>query len=456
MSRKLVLRSTRVALPAGLTAASVHVENGRIQGITALQDVPATCTIIDRGDSIILPGLVDTHVHINEPGRAQWEGFETATAAAAAGGVTTLVDMPLNSVPATTTVAALEVKRAAAANRCAVDVAFWGGLVPDNLHELERLVDAGVAGFKCFLVPSGVAEFGYVDEALLRRALPVLARCGLPLLVHAEDPHIIASAQPAPAADAGAYTSWLESRPAAAEVAAVKMLVSLCRETGARIHVVHVSAAEVLDVLRAARSEGLPITGETCPHYLHFCAEAIPDGATAFKCAPPLRGAANRERLWRGLLDGDLDMIVSDHSPCEPALKQPGDFVRAWGGIASLQVGLSAVWAEARTRNVPVEDIVAWMATAPARLAGLTERKGRIAPGADADVVVWDPDVEWTVDAQQLHHRHSLTPWAGERLRGVVLATYLRGEEIYSVGKWPDAGRGRLLERERFSWTSPT
>ena len=380
-----------------------------------------------------MPGIVDTHVHVNEPGRTEWEGFETATAAAAAGGITTLVDMPLNSVPATTNAAALEAKRASrlAAAGAAIDVLFWGGVVPGNAGDLQALVNAGVPGFKCFMSPSGVDEFAFVEEADLREALPILKRLGRPLLAHAEWPPAL---KPVPStSDPRAYATWLASRPPQAEVEAIAILIDLCREFRAPIHIVHLAAAEALPMLRAARAEGLPITVETCPHYLTFCAEEIPDQATLFKCAPPIRGRANREALWQALVDGDIDVIATDHSPCPPSMKADGDFIRAWGGIAALELSLPAVWTGASARGIPLARVTEWLSAAPSRLAGIDGRKGSIAAGKDADLVVWDPDATFVVDEARLRQRHKRTPYAGLTLRGRVIETYARGRLVYRV-----------------------
>ena len=433
MASSLVLRSARVVTPEGVRPATVHIREGRIERLGSLDEVAS----IDCGDSVVMPGVVDTHVHINEPGRTDWEGFETATAAAAAGGVTTLVDMPLNSIPATTTRDALWTKKVAARGKCAVHVEFWGGVVPGNAAELPGLLDDGVRGFKCFLVPSGVDEFQHVGEADLREAMPVLARHGSVLLVHAELPGPIDAAarvwDGTGPEELRSYDRYLRSRPDAAEVEAVEQMVRLCRETGCRVHIVHVASAEVLPVLRRAREEGLPITAETCPHYLTFAAEEIPDGGVAWKCAPPIRSRENRERLWDALREGLLDLVASDHSPCPPALKkiETGDFRGAWGGIASLQLALSAVWTGARERGFTLEDLARWMCAAPARLAGLEGRKGTLAPGYDADLVIWDPDASFVVDPATLRHRHPVTPYAGQTLHGVVLRTLLRGEDVF-------------------------
>jgi allantoinase len=425
--RAMVIRSPRVVLPEGIRPATIRIADGRVVAIGPYEDA-AHADHLPHPAHLVIPGLIDTHVHVNDPGRSQWEGFDTATAAAAAGGITTIVDMPLNSIPATTSLRALEAKRAAA-SVARVDVEFWGGVVPGNAGALDALADAGVRGFKCFLTPSGVDEFGAVDEADLRLALPVLARRGLPLLVHAEWPAAL-NVIPA-SADPSRYATWLDSRPAAAEVQAITLMVTLCREFRARIHIVHLAAAEALPILRVARAEGLPITVETCPHYLTFCAEEIGDGATLFKCAPPIRGRANRDALWRALEDGEIDFIATDHSPCPPSMKLEGDFLRAWGGVASLELSLAAVWTAASARGIPIERVVHWLSSAPARLAGLESRKGSIAVGKHADLVVWDPEAEAVVDAAQLRQRHKRTPYAGRRLRGRVVETYVSGRLVY-------------------------
>jgi allantoinase len=424
------IRSTRVVLPEGMLPATIHCEGGRIRRVGAYDEpVPESVPMSDKGDFIIMPGLVDTHVHVNEPGRTEWEGFATATAAAAAGGITTVIDMPLNSIPATTTVAALEMKRAAARGRVLVDVGFWGGVVPGNAGELHALVDAGVCGFKCFLVPSGVDEFQAVDAHDLRAAMPILAARGVPLLVHAESPAALA------AVTSGArperYESWLDSRPPGAEVSAIALMIGLCREFGTRVHIVHLSAAEALPMLEDARRGGLPLTVETCPHYLSFCAEKIRDGHTMFKCAPPIRSRANGDALWRALKDGIIDLIASDHSPCPPSMKADGDFFAAWGGIASLELSLPAVWTGAAAHGHDAMDMTRWLSTAPAALAGLAHRKGAIAEGFDADLVVWDPDATFTVDPLRLRQRNKCTPYAGLTLKGVVHETYVRGHLVY-------------------------
>ena len=447
---ELIVRSRRVLAGPTLAPAAIHVTGGLVARIAAWDDVPAGAPLVDVGDLVVMPGLVDAHVHLNEPGRTAWEGFATATRAAAKGGVTTLVDMPLNSIPATTTVESLHTKRAAAEGQCAVDVGFWGGAVPGNERELGALLDAGALGFKCFLVESGVDEFPCVGERDLRAAMAALADTGAPLLVHAELPGPLAAAALEVAGrDPRAYATYLASRPRAAEDEAIALLVSAMRELRARVHVVHLSSASALDTILSAKAEGLPLTVETTPHYLHFAAEDVPDGATAYKCAPPIRERENRERLWAALTEGAIDLVVSDHSPCTPDLKllEAGDFQAAWGGIASLQFGLSVIWTDARKRGATLADVARWMCAGPARLAGLSARKGALAPGMDADLVVFDPDARQTIVPTAIEHRNKTTPYAGEELSGVVVATYLRGEKIYERGTFATGHRGRFLSR---------
>ncbi|HET9440353.1 MAG TPA: allantoinase AllB [Longimicrobiales bacterium] len=442
-------KSRRVITPFGERGASIHVDQGVISAIHEYACACASEVTHDFGDRVIMPGLVDAHVHINEPGRTEWEGFSTATRAAAAGGVTTIIDMPLNSVPATTTVAALHMKQDAAAGQCQVDVGFWGGLVPGNLADLSALHAAGVFGFKCFMTDSGVPEFDWVGPHDLHRAAPIIKELDALLLAHAEWPEIIDAAwhEVLPAANLRSYDDYARSRPPDAEVRAIEFLIELARRHGCRVHVVHLSAAEALGKLDEARAEGLPVTVETCPHYLMFAAEEIVDGATAFKCAPPIRDYQRSEELWDGLRRGSIDIIVSDHSPAPPELKllEVGDFSRAWGGIASLQLGLNAVWTGAGVRGADLSDVAQWMCAGPAQLLRL-QNKGVIEVGRDADLVVLEPDGVHMVDARQLQHRHKITPYDGMFLRGEVQATFLRGEAVYEHGEF-SAPRGQLLQR---------
>jgi allantoinase len=445
----LVVRAERVALPDGLRAASIRIRDGRIAAIGEYGDRPAGVGEIHAGTAVVLPGLVDTHVHVNEPGRSDWEGFLHATRAAASGGVTSLVDMPLNSIPATTTAVALEEKRRAAAGQCHVDVGFWGGVVPGNAGDLEPLARAGVLGFKCFLCPSGVEEFVHVSEADIRDALPALARLGLPLLAHAELPAMLR--EPEPTADPRSYAAWLESRPPASEYAAIDLLLRLAREYGARVHIVHLASPEAAVAIATARAAGADVTVETCPHYLTFAAEEIPDGAPAFKCAPPIRSRAAREGLWRALEAGTIDLVATDHSPAPPDLKHldDGHVLKAWGGIASLQIGLSAMWTGASARGLPIGRLAGWLAGAPARLAGLQMSKGSIAPGRDADLVFFDPDASQVVNPAGLYHRHPVTPYAGMRLEGRVVTTVLRGAIVFDGERCIGEPAGRLIARGR-------
>jgi allantoinase len=411
--------------PEGIRAASVHIEGARVARIAAYSDTGESSEIVEAGESIVMAGVIDTHVHVNDPGRTEWEGFETATHAAAAGGITTILDMPLNSVPATTSAAALDAKREAARGRSHVNVEYIGGVVPGNAHEIRPLAEAGVRAFKCFLTPSGVDEFPNVTRADLEIALPLLAETGLPLMVHAEDPACLVAGSAS-----RKYSDYLASRPVEAEHSAIALLVELMREFPARVHIVHLSSATSLRIIMRAKDEGLPLTVETCPHYLSFAAEDIPDGATQYKCAPPIRGRNEREQLWRALVDGEIDLIASDHSPCIPEMKDTGgDFFTAWGGIASLQLSLSAVWTGARGRRIGVHNIAEWMSAAPARLAGLSHRKGKLAAGYDADIVIWDPDARARDAAALSYHRHHLTPYANVDLYGRVEATYVGGQK---------------------------
>jgi allantoinase len=446
--------SSRVVLPGKIGAFAVLVEEQKIVAVVPRDEMPPSIPVTDFGDLAILPGLVDSHIHINEPGRSEWEGFRTATRAAAAGGYTMLVDMPLNCVPATISLEALETKRKAAQGQCQVDWAAWGGVVPDNREQISALASAGVLGFKCFLIHPGIEEFTMVTEDELRAALPHLAKAGLPLLVHAELPGPIDSAtEGLMQADWHVYETYLNSRPDEAELGAIDLLITLCEEIRCQIHIVHLSTAKALTMLRDAKRRGLPITAETCPHYLHLYSEEIPSGATLNKCAPPIRSRENREALWQGLRDGLIDLVATDHSPCLPTMKQleRRDFRAAWGGIPSVSLALSLMWTEAARRGFSLVDIARWMAEGPAQLAGLEDRKGRLAVGFDADMVVFDPDSEWAVTPTDLHYRHPLSPYMRERLKGKVLMTFLRGECVYKNGGFPGELRGREYTRKAFA-----
>ncbi|WP_448638534.1 allantoinase AllB [Geodermatophilus sp. URMC 63] len=441
-----VLRARRLVASGREQAGSVGVLDGRIAAVEPLQSDLQGERVVELGDDVVLlPGLVDAHVHVNEPGRTEWEGFASATRAAAAGGVTTILDMPLNSIPPTVDVAALEVKRKSALGQISVDVGFWGGAVPGNLGELTGLHAAGVFGFKCFLVHSGVEEFPPLRPEDLEDYLRVLRTVDGLLIVHAEDGDAI---EAAPSVHGDDYRDFLSSRPRVAEDRAIGRVIDAARATGARAHVLHLSSSDALPMIAEARRDGVRITTETCPHYLTFAAEEIPAGATQFKCCPPIREAANREQLWQGLADGTIDCIVSDHSPCTPELKRLdlGDFAQAWGGISSLQLGLSDVWTEARRRGFALPDVVRWMAERPAQLVGL-QRKGRIEPGHDADFCVFAPDDGFVVDPATLFHRNPITPYAGRHLDGVVRSTWLRGLEIGGAEPADDRPRGNLLTR---------
>jgi allantoinase len=437
-----VLQSRRVVFLDGVRPARIRIRGERIEAVwphvddvnaAAENDKLADENVVDVGDAVVMAGIVDTHAHLNEPGRTEWEGFVTATRACAAGGITTVVDMPLNSIPVTTSRDALRTKRDAVAGKARVDFGFWGGVVPGNDRELAGMVDDGVHGFKAFLCHSGIDDFPASDRATLERSLSILGERSVPLLAHAE----IEDEALAPALaglDARAYRTYLESRPASWEVAAIELLIGLSRKTRGKVHVVHLSAADALPLIADAKAEGLAFSVETCPHYLTLAAETIPDGATEYKCAPPIRAGENQTRLWEGLTRGIIDQVVSDHSPCTPALKrlEAGDFMGAWGGIASLQLGLPLLYTKADSRGLgDLPTLSRWLSAAPAKLAGLAHKKGQIAAGLDADFVVWDPATEWTIDATKLFHRHPVTPYAGKTVRGKILATYLRGRRIF-------------------------
>ena len=445
----LVVTSDRIITPEGERSGAVVVSGGRITAIVSRESAPPSTAIFDAGVAAVLPGIVDTHVHLNEPGRTEWEGFATGTRAAAAGGVTTVVDMPLNSIPVTTSVDALRRKARAADGVALVDYGLWGGVIPGNGADLAPLLEAGALGFKVFLVPSGIDEFPMTGPRDLAAAMSRIAEHDAVLLVHAEAPEVIEQAVRASSGDPRHYETWLASRPVAAELEAIDRMLELSARTGCRVHIVHLACADGIARIALARKSGVRVTVETCPHYLTFAAEAVPDGATAFKCAPPIRERRHRERLWQGLERGDIDLIASDHSPAPPALKclDSGSFLDAWGGIASLELALPAVWTGARERGRTLEDVVRWMSRHPAALADLA-RKGRITPGSDADLVVFDPDRLMTVNPQALRQRHAVTPYAGLALRGHVLRTFVRGMCVYDGDRFAEPAPGRWLRRE--------
>lgn len=444
-----ILISRRAVVPEGMQPAALWLAGEQVSHITAPDAIPADVAaqtpIDDLGDAVLMAALVDTHVHINEPGRTEWEGFETATQAAAAGGITTLVDMPLNSDPVTTTLDALRVKLDAARGKLWVDTGFWGGVVPGNAGELKPMAEAGVRGFKCFLIHSGIDDFPNVTEADLKAAMPVLAELGLPLLVHAELDCGHPVELPA-VSDAGSYARYLASRPRRWELDAIALMIRLCRETRCPVHIVHLSCADALPMIREARAEGLPLTVETCSHYLCLNAEEVPSGDTRYKCAPPIREKENADRLWQGLEEGVIDFIISDHSPCTPELKllESGDFMAAWGGISGLQFGLSLIWSEARRRGFAVDQLARWLCEAPARFAGW-DSKGTIGIGRDADFVVWQPEETFTVQAEAIRHRHKVTPYEGKTLQGAIRQTWLRGRKIFEDGRLIGQAQGKPL-----------
>ena len=442
----LAIHSKRILLPDGLKEATLLAKNGVITGIINGLAMVEDSEWVDAGDLVIMSAGIDPHVHINEPGRTDWEGFDTATSAAVAGGITLLVDMPLNSSPVTTTTAAFGQKLAATDGKLHCDCGFWGGVVPGNENDIEPLINSGVLGFKAFLTHSGIDEFPNVTETHLRKVMPIIAAHGLPLLVHCE------LVGPAPTADPHSYKNYLASRPAKWEDDAIALMIRLCREYNCRTHIVHLSSANSIAAIREAKEQGLPLTVETAPHYLFFAAETIPDGNTLFKCAPPIRERYNNEQLWSALNAGIIDFIATDHSPAPPQLKQiaTGDLTKAWGGISSLQLSLPVVWTAAKQRGLTLQQLNKlnnWLSTAPAALAGHSTRRGRLAKGYSADWIVWDPDQTFTVVPETLYHRHKSTPYAGEELYGTVQQTWLRGEKVFDKQPNTTLTKGTILKR---------
>jgi allantoinase len=434
--------SHRVLTPKGERPAAILIQEEKIMDVVSISEIPSDCPVEDMKNDVVMPGLVDTHVHINEPGRTDWEGFETATKAAAAGGITTLVDMPLNCIPVTTTVDALNQKIAATKNQLWVDCGFYGGLIPDNLQDIESLADAGVLGFKAFLSHSGIDEFPNINEKHLREALPIFANKGIPILVHAELENGAIQSE-----DHSTYKSFQDSRPKSWENNAVKLLIQLSKEFDARIHIVHLSSADILAEIAQTRNDGYPISVETCPHYLHFSSEHISDGDTRFKCAPPIWESDNKEKLWSGLENGLINFITSDHSPCTAELKnlEVGDFEKAWGGISSIQFTLPVIWTECKTRGYSMDQLINWMSKQPAKFIGKDQQKGQISPGFDADLVCWNPDEKYIIQKEAIHHKNKLTPYEGESLYGVVNATFLRGQKVYENGEFLGNPTGKII-----------
>jgi len=451
-SSMFAIKSSRVLLDGVLKPATVLVNNGVICDVSSFDSAPSNCRIEDAGDLVVMPGIVDSHVHINEPGRTEWEGFSTATRAAAAGGITTICDMPLNCIPVTTSADAFREKLKHIEGRLNVDLCFWGGVVPGNSGELSKMIDLGVMGFKCFLIHSGIDDFPNVERADLEAAMPILARYDLPLLVHAEldCSHLdekSAEQMNVFKNEPQKYSHFLQSRPRSWENEAIKLMIDLCRQFDCRVHIVHLSSSDALPLIAKAKLEGLKITAETCPHYLTLNAEDIADGDTRFKCTPPIREKENCEKLWQGLADGTLDFIVSDHSPCAPELKllKEGNFDKAWGGISSLQFGLAAVWSEAARRGHSLAQVSAWMSSRPAAFLGLLSRKGSLSPGHDADIVVFDPEQDVKIEQSMIEHKHKITPHDGRIFQGQVKQTYVRGVKVYDNGQFLAVPCGKAL-----------
>ncbi|MBT5747861.1 MAG: allantoinase AllB [Candidatus Marinimicrobia bacterium] len=436
------IASQKVLTLEGEKPAAILIKGEKILDVVSIENIPENCPTEDMGNNVIMPGLVDAHVHINEPGRTDWEGFETATKAAAAGGITTIVDMPLNCIPVTTTVDALNQKIIATKDQLWIDCGFYGGLIPDNIQDLESLADAGVLGFKAFLSPSGIDEFPNISEKHLREALHILAKKGIPVLVHAELENGATSSE-----ENKTYKYFQESRPKSWENNAIKLLIQLCREFNVHIHIVHLSSADILPEIAQTRKDGFPLTVETCPHYLHFSSERISDGDTRFKCAPPIWNGENRENLWAGLEEGIINFITSDHSPCTPELKnlEAGNFEKAWGGISSLQFALPVIWTECKQRGYSLEQLINWMSKQPAKFIGKDQQKGQISPGFDADLVCWNPDKKYIIKKEVIHHKNKLTPYEGESLYGVVNATFLRGQKVYENGQFLGKSKGKII-----------
>ncbi|HEX7846502.1 MAG TPA: allantoinase AllB [Chitinophagaceae bacterium] len=443
----IAVKSERIVTPEGIRSGFVVITDAVIVDIVnSVNGFNNEIPVIDVGSKVVMPGIIDPHVHINEPGRTEWEGFDTATRAALASGISSLVDMPLNSSPVTTTVKAFEEKLNAAKDKLHTNCGFWGGIVPGNEKEIEPLIEKGVLGFKAFLTHSGIDEFPNVTEADLRKVMPVIAKHGLPLLVHCELMGNVKSET----SNTTSYSGYLASRPKKWEDDAIALMIRLCEEFHCRVHIVHLSSADSLPQIIAAKKKGLPLTVETAQHYLYFNAENIKDGQTLLKCAPPVREKANNEKLWQALKEGIIDFVATDHSPAPPAMKElsSGDFMKAWGGISSIQFALPVLWTAAKKHNCSLEDIARCLCEKPALLPGL-DKKGKIAIGCDADLTIWDPEMKFTVTEEMILHKHKTTPYTGEELYGVVAQTWLTGEMVYDEGKFLHLNRGSILRKEK-------
>jgi allantoinase len=442
---KFYIQSKNILTPSGFIDGYVFIEGDKIVDVISSNN-SIVFPIEEVGECIVMPGIIDPHVHINEPGRTEWEGFDTATKAAAAGGIITMIEMPLNASPVTTTKNNFQIKLDAAKNKLHVNCGFWGGIVPDNLHELEELLESGVFGLKAFLTHSGIVDFPNTSAEHLRKALKILKKYGKPLLVHCEldsthDDLKLLEQNPR------SYSAYLKSRPKSWEDNAIKLMIDLCRETAAHVHIVHLSSAKSIEQIRKAKGEGLPLTVETAQHYLFFNAEEIPEGATQYKCAPPIREKQNNEQLWNALLDGTIDFIATDHSPAPSELKEieSGNFKKAWGGIGGLQFSLPAVWTKMKEKNIPMEKILKWMCESPSKLCGLQNSKGKIEKGYDADLVIWNPNEKFIVEEKNIQHRHKISPYLNQELNGVVEQTYVGGEKVYDKGSFLNLNKGKIL-----------
>lgn len=453
MEKYFYIKSKNILTPSGFIDGYVIIAGGKIVDVIPDNNLENSSSPFSKnwdgtnvGEKIVMPGIIDPHVHINEPGRTEWEGFDTATKSAAAGGITTMIEMPLNATPVTTTKSSFAVKLAAAKNKIHVNCGFWGGVVPDNINDLEELLENGVFGLKAFLTHSGIDDFPNTNAEHLRKALTILKKHAKPLLVHCEldsvhDDLKLLEQHPT------SYSAYLKSRPKSWEDKAIKLMIDLCRETGAHVHIVHLSSANSIEQIRKAKAEGLPLTVETAQHYLFFNAEDIPDAATQYKCAPPIRESENNEKLWSALLDGTIDFIATDHSPAPPASKEieSGNFKKAWGGIAGLQFSLPVVWTKMKEKNIPVQNMLKWLCENPGKLCGLNYSKAKIEKGLDADLVVWSPEKKFKAEQKDILHRHKITPYLNRELFGVVEQTYIGGKKIFDNGSFINLNAGKIL-----------